>query len=151
MATETDPSSLEELTETLAECGSTRKSVELGGHFSKRAMGGVIASFDVVLSTSRMSRVLIYEPNDLAISLGAGITYQKQRAVLAGHRGGAPPGPRESGEGDTRVGVQFFGDDRPGKCRIVDYQYFNGVYSVAHPFSPKPWRLETAACGGFIL
>ena len=93
MPTETDPSSLEELTETLAECGSTRKSIELGGHFSKRAMGGVIASCDVVLSTSRMNRVLLYEPNDLTISVEAGITYQRLSAVLAENRQWLPLDP----------------------------------------------------------
>ena len=43
MSAEVVPSSLNELSEVLQDCGSAKKTVELGGNFTKRAMGGEIA------------------------------------------------------------------------------------------------------------
>ena len=43
------PSSVEELAEALGDCGSAGRTVELGGNFTKRAMGGEIDPADVTL------------------------------------------------------------------------------------------------------
>ena len=76
------PSSLEELAEALGDCGSARRSVELGGNFTKRAMGGEIAPSDVSLSTRRLTRVVAYEPRDLTISVEAGLPFRELTEIL---------------------------------------------------------------------
>ena len=76
------PSSVEELAEALGDCGSARRSVELGGNFTKRPMGGEIAPADVTLSTRRLTRVVAYEPKDLTISVEAGLAFRELTQIL---------------------------------------------------------------------
>ena len=83
MPAEVAPSSLNELSELLLDCGSAKKIVELGGNFTKRAMGGEIAEADVVVSTRRMKHVIAYEPRDRTISVEAGMTFRELRETLA--------------------------------------------------------------------
>ena len=76
------PSSVEELAEALGDCGSAGRSVELGGNFTKRAMGGEIAPPDVTLSTRGLTRVVAYEPKDLTISVEAGLPFRDLTEIL---------------------------------------------------------------------
>ena len=76
------PSSVEELAAALGDCGSARRSVELGGNFTKRAMGGEIDPADVTLSTRRLTRVVAYEPKDLTISVEAGLPFRELTEIL---------------------------------------------------------------------
>ena len=76
------PSSVEELAAALGDCGSARRSVELGGKFTKRAMGGEIDPADVTLSTRRLTRVVAYEPKDLTISVEAGLPFRELTEIL---------------------------------------------------------------------
>ncbi len=78
-----EPAAISELTEILARCGAERKSVQLGGRFSKDFMGGAIAPADVTLSTARLSSVVQYEPRDLTISVEAGTPFQALEDLLA--------------------------------------------------------------------
>ena len=82
MSVEVAPSSLNELSELLRDCGSSKKTAELGGNFTKRAVGGEIAAADVVLSTRKLNQVLVYEPQDLTISVEAGMTFRELRQTL---------------------------------------------------------------------
>ena len=83
MPTEVAPSSLIELSELLQDCGSAKKTVELGGNFTKRAMAGEIAEAGIVLSTRQMNHVIAYEPKDLTISVEAGMSFRQLRETLA--------------------------------------------------------------------
>ena len=82
MSVEVAPSSLNELSELLRDCGSSKKTAELGGNFTKRAVGGEIAAADVVFSTRKLNQVLAYEPQDLTISVEAGMTFRELRQTL---------------------------------------------------------------------
>ena len=83
MPAEVAPSSLDELSELFQDCGSAKKTVELGGNFTKRAMGGEIAQAGVVVSTRKLNRIIAYEPKDLTISVEAGIMFRELREALA--------------------------------------------------------------------
>ena len=76
------PSSMEDLAEALGDCGSAGRTVELGGNFTKRAMGGEIAPPDVTISTRRLTRVVAYEPKDLTISVEAGLPFCDLTEIL---------------------------------------------------------------------
>ena len=82
MAVDVAPASGEELAEVLRGAAERKQIIELGGHFTKRDMGGKIAPPDIVASTRGLKRVLIYEPNDLTISVEAGLPYSELRGTL---------------------------------------------------------------------
>ena len=56
-------------------------------------MGGPIAPSDVTISTAGLNKVLEYEPRDLTISVGAGISYCELSRILAEHRQMIPLDP----------------------------------------------------------
>ena len=82
MAVDAAPSSGEELADVLRDAAERKQIIELGGHFTKRDMGGKIARPDIVPSTRELKRVLAYEPNDLTISVEAGLPYSELRDTL---------------------------------------------------------------------
>ncbi len=88
MATGTDrarlaePEETGELGEILARCAAENKTVELGGGFTKHAMGGLVWPADVIVSTRRLARVADYEPRDLTISVEAGLRFGVLQALL---------------------------------------------------------------------
>jgi glycolate oxidase FAD binding subunit len=88
-----EPASTSELAEVLAACGAQRQTVELGGHFSKRSMGGAIAPAAAVVSTARLNRVAEYEPKDLTISVEAGLEFAGLQDLLAENRQMLPLDP----------------------------------------------------------
>lgn len=77
------PGKAEELVELFREATSRNRTILLGGNFSKHRYGGPVAPADVTISLSRMNQVLAYEPADLTISVGAGMTYGALTALLA--------------------------------------------------------------------
>ena len=82
MSVEVTPATAEEVADSLRDAAGQKHIVELGGHFTKRAFGGAIAPPDVVLSTHGLDQVLAYEPNDLTISVQAGIPFKVLKATL---------------------------------------------------------------------
>ena len=87
------PGSPEELAQALAEANSRHQSITLLGHSTKTRMAGVIAPSDVTISTAGLNKILKYEPRDLTISVGAGITYCELSHVLAEQRQMIPLDP----------------------------------------------------------
>ena len=87
------PNSPEELAAQLADANGKAQSVTLCGNSTKDRMGGPIAPSDITISTAGLNRVLQYEPNDLTISVEAGITYSELSRVLAEHRQMVPLDP----------------------------------------------------------
>jgi glycolate oxidase FAD binding subunit len=87
------PATAEDLAAALREAVIRNRRIELTGSGSKRAMGGPIAPADVVVSTSSLGRVLAYEPNDLTISVEAGLRWRELCALLAEHRQMIPLDP----------------------------------------------------------
>jgi glycolate oxidase FAD binding subunit len=82
-----------ELAEALAGASSRNQPIQLGGHFSKRLMGGPVAAANITVSTSALNRVRQYEPRDLTISVEAGISYCELSRLLAQHRQMIPLDP----------------------------------------------------------
>jgi glycolate oxidase FAD binding subunit len=76
------PANPEELAAALREAARAGKSIELAGAASKRGMGGPAFPADVAISTSGLNRVLQYEPNDLTISVEAGLPWLELDALL---------------------------------------------------------------------
>src|SRR5579872_6146161 len=87
------PGTPEELAQCLAEANSKNQRITLIGNSSKDRMGGPIAPADITVSTSGLNKVLNYEPRDLTISVGAGISYCELSRVLAEHRQMIPLDP----------------------------------------------------------
>jgi glycolate oxidase FAD binding subunit len=79
------PKTAEELAEMLACAAAQRKTIELGGNFTKCAGAGPVTPADVTVSTAQLNRVLAYEPRDLTLSVEAGITYSALSQVLRPH------------------------------------------------------------------
>src|ERR1700722_16057362 len=87
------PASPEELAQCLAEANSRKQHIALLGNSTKARMGGPIAPYDLAISTAGLHKVLEYEPRDLTISVGAGITYCELSRVLAEHQQMIPLDP----------------------------------------------------------
>jgi len=79
------PQSPEELAAALADAAEKRQSIHLRGNGTKNGMAGPVAAADVTISTSRMTRVLQYEPRDLTISVEAGLPWHQFDTLLAAH------------------------------------------------------------------
>jgi glycolate oxidase FAD binding subunit len=90
------PGTPAELLEVLSGAGARGQTIELGGHFSKRKMGGPAARSNIVISTSALNRVRQYEPHDLTISVDAGISYCEVSRLLAEHHQMLPLDPPSS-------------------------------------------------------
>ena len=80
------PSSAEELAQVLLESNAASRTITLIGNDSKHAMAGPMLPSDVLLSTRGLKRVLNYEPNDLTVSVEAGMSFLAFRELLAKHR-----------------------------------------------------------------
>jgi glycolate oxidase FAD binding subunit len=76
------PATAEELRDALRGCGEEQASIETGGGFSKRLAGGPIADARYRLGTSRLNRVLAYEPADLTVSVEAGMRFAELARIL---------------------------------------------------------------------
>jgi len=80
------PSSAEDLAFALAEAASKRRTIETTGNNSKRLMGGPVRPAEVLICTRGLRRVLQYEPNDLTISVEAGMAFADLQRLLATNR-----------------------------------------------------------------
>jgi glycolate oxidase FAD binding subunit len=87
------PGSSEELAHSLREANSHNQRITLIGNSTKERMAGPIAPSDVTISTAALNKVIEYEPRDLTISVGAGISYCELSRVLAEHRQMIPLDP----------------------------------------------------------
>lgn len=79
------PRSAEQMADALAQAASNRQTISVIGNNSKRLMGGPILPSDVIISSADLRRVLQYEPNDLTISVQAGLPWSNLQQQLAAH------------------------------------------------------------------
>ena len=77
------PESAEDLAQALREAAMSSRTITVIGNGSKRLMGGPIWPADVTISTSGLRGILAYEPNDLTISVEAGMPFAELQAHLA--------------------------------------------------------------------
>lgn len=87
------PQSPEELAGTLAECAGTGRSVDLGGAFTKQHMGGPVEPAKTRVSTIALNRLLQYEPQDLTVSVEAGMVWGEFQRLLGENRQMVPLDP----------------------------------------------------------
>lgn len=92
-----EPADASELAEALREAASHRQTIRVAGAHSKDAAGGPLDAADVEISTRRLARVLAYDPDDLTISVEAGMTWTAFSALLAERRQMAPLDPPFAG------------------------------------------------------
>jgi len=77
------PRTLEELAEALRGFAAARRTIRLGGGFTKDRLGGPLSAADETISTACMRRLLQYEPKDLTISVEAGMPWTELEGILA--------------------------------------------------------------------
>jgi glycolate oxidase FAD binding subunit len=86
------PENPEQFAETLRELAARRKSILIGGNFSKNRLGAV-ASADEIVSTCAMRRLIEYEPRDLTVSVEAGMPWGELERTLQENRQMIPLDP----------------------------------------------------------
>lgn len=109
------PQTAEELAEALGAAAAAGKVIALGGRFTKQNMAGPIAPAEVTISTASMHRVLEYAPDDLTISVEAGLPFAELRRVTAQKRLMIPLDPPFSEEGSVG-GVVAANLSGPRRC-----------------------------------
>jgi glycolate oxidase FAD binding subunit len=109
------PQTAEELAEALGAAAAAGKAITLGGGFTKQNMAGPIAPAEVTISTASMRRVLEYAPDDLTISVEAGLPFAELRRVTAQNRLMIPLDPPFSEEGSVG-GVVAANLSGPRRC-----------------------------------
>jgi len=92
------PCAAQELAEQLRDASAKRQSISLRGNASKCGMAGPLVQPDIAISTSRLNRILQYEPRDLTVSVEAGLSWREFSVALAKHRQMVPLDPFFSDE-----------------------------------------------------
>jgi glycolate oxidase FAD binding subunit len=80
------PLSVEQLASNLQEAAARQHTIEIVGNRSKFSMGGPVLPADATICTAGLKRVLQYEPNDLTISVEAGMSFAELQALLSKNR-----------------------------------------------------------------
>jgi glycolate oxidase FAD binding subunit len=101
------PASVDELAAVLAAANERGAAIIPWGGGRHMALGNVPSRYDIALRTTKLDRVIEYEPADLTVTVEAGITMGRLQAVLA-ERGQFlpidPPAGRAGAPADTTVG-----------------------------------------------
>jgi glycolate oxidase FAD binding subunit len=87
------PATAADLADALGDAAAHLRTIQLFGRGSKRLMAGPMAAADIAISTDGLSRVIAYEPNDLTISVEAGIHWSELTGLLASNRQMVPLDP----------------------------------------------------------
>ena len=87
------PESVEELAQTMRRAALLARTLCLEGNGSKSLMAGPVEPADEYVSVSRLDRVLQYEPQDLTISVEAGMPWRELTRLLAENRQMIPLDP----------------------------------------------------------
>jgi glycolate oxidase FAD binding subunit len=80
------PDSPQELADVLKDAAASSRSISIFGNSSKRLMGGPWMDSDLTISTARLKRLLHYEPNDLTVSVEAGMRWAELQDLLRQRR-----------------------------------------------------------------
>src|ERR1700682_2113594 len=143
-STAVSPGSAQEIAAILQLANSRNLVVAPAGGFTQQQTGGIPERIDILLRLARLNGVEHYDPGDLTVSLGAGITFAEVQSKLAEHQqwlpydapnlasatiGGslatASAGPLKASVGGLRefcIGVQFVTADgkiAKGGARVV--------------------------------
>lgn len=128
----TRPSTQEELARTLGEAARGGHSVAPAGGGRASGMGGVLASCDVEIQTTRLDRVIEHSPADMVVTVEAGITLEALQTELARHNQFLPIDPFNS-PGHTIGGLLATGWSGPLRLRFGSARDFLIGIRVALP------------------
>lgn len=81
-----EPSTVEEAAQVVRDCARDKKRLAFVGGGTELALGAPPLALDVVLKTTRMSRVIEHAPSDQIVVAEAGLTLAPLQATLAFHR-----------------------------------------------------------------
>jgi glycolate oxidase FAD binding subunit len=87
------PDTPAQLAAILAEASAAERPIRIEGGNSKRRMGGAWDSAAEAVSTRALNRILKYEPNDLTVSVEAGMLWRDFQAELASNNQTVPLDP----------------------------------------------------------
>jgi len=87
------PKDPEELAAALGESARAHRTIQLAGNDSKQRMGGHSENAEVRIDSAMLNRILRYEPNDLTISVQAGVRWADLCAALDANRQMIPLDP----------------------------------------------------------
>src|SRR5574341_32555 len=87
------PSSVEDLARTVADAAKENAAIVPWGGGTMQHLGGVPRRYDLAIQTTHLNRVLEYSPDDLTITVEAGITLTQLQAQLAAHNQFLPIDP----------------------------------------------------------
>lgn len=79
------PANIDELAQVMAACHRAGATVVPWGGGTQQEQGQLSRDPDVVVLTRRLNAILKYEPDDLTIGVGAGMTLAELQAILAEH------------------------------------------------------------------
>src|SRR4051794_18127656 len=77
------PATSEEFASAMQSAAEEQSKIRIGGSFTKDGMAGPVVTPAVCMSTTRLSRVLQYEPKDLTVSVEAGLLWSDLSRLLA--------------------------------------------------------------------
>jgi len=88
------PATAREVAEILQHSAANAKTIQIVGANSKHLMGGPnVVNPDVVIATTRLDRLIAYEPSDLTVSVEAGMPWRKFARALAEQKQMVPLDP----------------------------------------------------------
>jgi glycolate oxidase FAD binding subunit len=126
------PHDAQETAGALADAAARGQTVAPVGGGTALALGNPLERLDLILSTTRLSGIIDYEPTDLVLSVGAGASFGDVQAVLGEHGQRLPIDP--PGAADTTIGgliaTALWGPLRYSAGTLRDLLI--GI-SVAHP------------------
>jgi glycolate oxidase FAD binding subunit len=111
-----EPASADEVSETVAWASREKLSLLTRGAGTKMAWGPPVASIDVLLSTSRLNKVVAHRHGDLTATIEAGATLADVNRALGQHRQWIPLDPY-SGDRATIGGLVATNDSGPRRHR----------------------------------
>ncbi len=113
---ELTPATQEEAAPMLTECSQQGQRMRIVGGGTKQNLGNPAASTDVTISTLKLDDLVDYQPEDLTITVGAGMTFARLQAILGAQGQFLPLDPPEL-QGQTMGGI--LATNRSGPRRLL--------------------------------
>ncbi len=87
------PATAVDLADALRDAAAHLRTIQLGGAGGKRLMAGPVVAADVSISAAALNRLVAYEPDDLTVSVEAGMRWNELTSLLASNRQMVPLDP----------------------------------------------------------
>ncbi len=77
-----EPENVDQIAELLAECRNSGSTVNIWGNGQHQILGNPLDRYDITLSTRLLNSVTEFEPDNLTISVGSGMTYNELQRIV---------------------------------------------------------------------